>query len=182
VINYIYSVPRFAPGIGEGWQLAGITTWQSGQPFTPFIDFFGVPLRPSFRRDPNLNFDNPEGAIDGGVILGSTDSSFGTGQAVSARPGDTPRNAFEGPDFFNYDFSILKNTYLGAGERFNLQFRAEFFNLFNNVNYRQPFSNGGIVEVTPFAVLDAFLPHPFYGQILQARDARQIQLGVKLIF
>jgi hypothetical protein len=182
VIHYIYSVPRFASVIGEGWQLAGITTWRTGQPFTPFVDFFGVPLRPSFRRDPSLDFNNPDGAIDRGTIMGSSDSSFGTSGAIQALPGDTPRSAFEGSGFFNFDFSILKDTYLGAGERVNLQFRVEFFNIFNNVNYRQPFSNGGIVEVTPFATFDPFLPNPFYGQILQAHKPREIQFGLKLIF
>jgi hypothetical protein len=186
VIDYVYDVPKFASVIGEGWQLAGITTVQSGQPFTVFIDFFGVPLRPSFRRDPVLDMDNPEGAIDGGVILGSADSAFGTSAAVVGLAGDTPRNAFEGPDLVNFDFSILKNTYIGEAERVNLQFRVEFFNLFNKANFRLPHSRGGLAaqvfDSGTGTFSGSFTPDPFYGQLLSARPGREVQFALKLIF
>jgi hypothetical protein len=94
----------------------------------------------------------------------------------------------------NFDFSILKNTYLGEGERFNIQLRMEIFNLFNTSNYRLPYSSAG--QAFSFAVdpdgpdpgslpptVSAFpLPDPFFGQILQARPPREIQFGVKFIF
>ncbi len=184
-IDYIYDIPRFAPVIGEGWQLAGITTVQSGQPFTVYIDFFGIPLRPTFRRDPTLDLDNADGAIDNGAVMGSTDSSFGTSAAEEGRAGGTPRNAFEGPDLVNFDFSVLKNTYLGESERVNLQFRVEFFNLFNTANFRLPYTRGGAASrdnVGGGVFVGSFTPDPFYGLILQARPGREVQFGLKVIF
>jgi hypothetical protein len=50
-----------------------------------------------------------------------------------ARAGNFPRKAVNSPSFFPLDFGILKRTRLK--ERANLEFRAEFFNLFNTVNF-----------------------------------------------
>jgi len=180
IVSYIYDVPRWAPGIGSGWQLAGITTVQSGQPFTAFVDFFGIPLRPTFRQDPEINRSDPDRALDGATVMGLPDSAFGVSAAVQGLSANTGRNAFEGPGLVNFDFSILKNTYLGAGERVNLQFRVEFFNLFNHPNFRQPFSQSGVSFND--GISGSFTPNPFYGLILQARAGREIQFGLKLIF
>lgn len=192
VIHYIYDVPKWAPGVGSGWQLAGITTLQSGQPFTVFGDFFGVPLRPDQIGAANINNNNPNGAINGGLPVGCNVATFltctGT-TAVSAfdptrnldfLPGSLGRNTFKGPGLVNFDFSVLKNTYLGKGERANIQFRVEFFNLFNHPNFRQPFSQTGqFLGVPGFSFT---IPNPFFGQILQARPGREIQWGLKFIF
>ena len=50
--------------------------------------------------------------------------------------GNTGRNILRGPRFFNADFSVLKDTRIT--ERTTFQFRAQFFNLFNNVNFNNP--------------------------------------------
>ncbi|HYN24225.1 MAG TPA: hypothetical protein VES69_04200, partial [Pyrinomonadaceae bacterium] len=61
--------------------------------------------------------------------------------------------------------SLVKNTALS--ETMNLQFRAEFFNLFNHPNFNLP---------------DNFLGSPSFGQITSAREPRHIQFGLKLLF
>jgi hypothetical protein len=190
IANYVWDVPRWATGIGDGWQVAGIVTLQSGQPYTVFGDFFGVPLRPDLAGPVSTSNNNPDAAIDGALPAGCVTSFGCTGTTASSvfdvsqnfdfLPGSLGRNAFEGPGLVNFDFSLLKNTYMGEGERINLQFRVEFFNLFNNVNYRQPFSQSGQFLGVPG--FNFVVPNPFFGQMLQARDARQIQFGVKLIF
>src|SRR6202011_4075857 len=76
VLNYIYEVPRWAPGIGSGWQLSGITTLQSGQPFTVYADSFGTPLRPNVIAPVRLNMSNPQAAIDNGIPMGFPNSAF----------------------------------------------------------------------------------------------------------
>jgi hypothetical protein len=199
VMHFTYDLPRSqrAKALGAGWQLAGIATIQSGQPFSVFGDSFGVPLRPDLRTAPAINNDNPDAAIDGAIPAGcNVDPLFypctGTAQ-VSAfdlsrneefYPGSLPRNSFRGPALANFDFSILKNTYFGKDDRMNIQFRAEFFNLWNNVNYLQPFSQTGqFVSLLPFGLTGGYLvPNPFFGQILQARAPRQIQFGLKFVF
>jgi hypothetical protein len=74
------------------------------------------------------------------------------------------------PDVFspgtrNVDFSIIKNTRFG--ERYNAQFRAEFFNGFNNVNFGTPGTTYGTST---------------FGVISSASDGRVIQLALKFLF
>ena len=191
VVHYIYDVPKWGPTlIGAGWQLAGVTTFQSGSPYTVFGDFFGVPLRPDQLGAVTTDNDNAGGAIDGGLPSGCNVFFVcaGTGAASAFDPtlnafflpGALARNTFKGPALVNFDFSFLKNTYVGKSERVNLQFRVEFFNLFNNVNFRQPFSQSGQFVSSGFGAFT--IPNPFFGQILQVRPGREIQWGLKIIF
>jgi hypothetical protein len=198
VLDYVYVVPRWAPGIGSGWQLTGITTLQSGQPFTIYSDFFGTPLRPDTLGHVPLNMNAPQAAIDHGIPVGFPGSVFDLTPTFQLKPGSLGRNVFAGPKFVNFDFAVLKDTHLGKSETKTLQFRVEFFNLFNNVNFRQPYSRTstffaapspfaanfpGLCRLANNAVLSTcFLPDPFFGQILQAFPARQIQFALKLYF
>jgi hypothetical protein len=77
------------------------------------------------------------------------------------------------PGFFNVDFSIIKNT--AIRESLNLQFRAEAFNLDNHVNLGYP-------NVTFSPGANGLNTSSTFGTITSARDARTIQLGMKLVF
>jgi len=79
--------------------------------------------------------------------------------------GNTGRNILRGPGFFNTDFGIVKDTKIT--ERTSLQFRAEFFNFFNNVNFGQP--DNSVADST-------------FGQIFSAGSPRILQFALKLIF
>ena len=70
-----------------------------------------------------------------------------------------------GPRFFNTDVALLKVTNLTG--QVGLQFRAEFFNIFNNVNFNAPNSNVSSAQ---------------FGRITSALDPRIVQFGVKLLF
>ncbi len=92
--------------------------------------------------------------------------------------GSLPRNSIIGPGLFNVDMSVIKDTHIAKfGENFDIQFRAEFFNIFNRTNYQAPTDN-----------LDAMDPllsdNPSFGQIDQATQIpmRQIQFALKVIF
>ena len=63
------------------------------------------------------------------------------------------------------DLSLFKNNYFG--ERYNLQFRAEFFNILNNVNFGRP---GALINGANFGV------------VTSAGSAREIQLALRLAF
>ena len=185
VANYIYDVPGWAPGIGVGWQLAGIVTAQSGQPYTVFVDFFGIPFRPNIVGNPVINNGNPNAAIDNGNFPsftrpGSFKINFDPKTGLLL-PGNLGRNTFSGPGLLNFDFSIVKNTHLGSEQR-NLQFRAEFFNLFNTTHFRQPYSDGGVLFTNTFDRDSTVFFDPFFSKILQARPAREVQFALKLIF
>ncbi|HXE75018.1 MAG TPA: TonB-dependent receptor [Candidatus Xenobia bacterium] len=194
ILRYIYDVPRFWGMAGSGWQLAGITTIQSGQPFSVYTDFFGIPLRPDVVSDPNIQSSNPDGAINGSIPVGCNlvptltcaggTSAFDPTNNAFFLPGSQGRNIFRGDGIINFDLSILKNTYLGQNERYNLQLRMDVFNLFNHPNFRLPYSQGGQVLNVGFSGPPIFFPvlDPLFGQILQARAPREIQLGLKFIF
>ena len=79
--------------------------------------------------------------------------------------GNAGRNIVQGPGFYNVDFSAIKDTVLS--EDLTLQFRTEFFNLMNTPNFHSP---------------NIFFGTPGFGQIGSARNAREIQFGVKLLF
>ncbi len=197
ILRYIYDFPKWeAVGAvaGSGWQIAGITTLQTGQPYTVYTDFFGLPLRPSLTGNPGNNNGNPDGVINSGLPVGCNVyftcsntggvSSFDPTLNSILQPGSQGRNMFTGDRLVNFDFSILKNTYLGEGERFNVQFRAEFFNIFNTSNYRLPYSRAGQYFDASFdpTFFPVAFPDPFFGQSLQARSPREVQFGVKFIF
>jgi hypothetical protein len=200
VVNYVYTVPRFAPVVGSGWQLAGITTAQSGQPFSVYADFFGQPFRPDVVGSTSvpINMSNPQAAIDNGIPAGFPTSSFSFTPTFQLQPGTLGRNFFTGPKLINFDFALMKDTPISKREGTNLQFRVEFFNLFNNVNFRQPYSQTGLFftdasalfaddfpslcRLTNLGNTTCFLPNPYFGHILQAFPARQIQLALKLNF
>jgi hypothetical protein len=144
------------------------------------------------------NMNDPQAAIDQGIPAGFPNSVFDLTPTFQLQPGSLGRNALNGPKFVNFDFAVLKDTHLGKTERMNLQFRVEFFNLFNNVNFHQPYSRTslfyaaqpsfasefpGLCRLANNAVVaTCFLPDPFFGQILEAFPARQVQFALKLLF
>jgi len=83
--------------------------------------------------------------------------------------GTTPRNAFTGPGRVNVNFAIAKQTPL-VGERLNLLFRAEFFNLFNHAQFNIP--NTNITDPTLFGQITSVV----------ADSQRIVQLALKLAF
>jgi hypothetical protein len=130
----------------------------------------GLPL--VVRGSTNGFADRPN--LVGDPELPSADRSparwFNTSAFAAAAPftfGDAPRALEDarGPGFANVDFSVVKNVRFGAAT--SLQFRAEFFNVFNRVNFNQPNVN--------------FLSSGF-GEITSAGDPRRVQFGLKLYF
>ncbi|MBC7911270.1 MAG: TonB-dependent receptor, partial [Pyrinomonadaceae bacterium] len=152
----------------SGWQTYGIVTLQTGRPFTvallPEIDNSGTGIsslgfggndRPNINGNPNLSSPTPNQWFNTAAFAFPAFGSFGS----------AGRNILEGPGYQNFNASLVKNTSLS--ERFNLQLRAEFFNLFNHPNFNLP---------------DNFLGSPTFGQILSAQSPRHIQFGAKLLF
>jgi hypothetical protein len=92
--------------------------------------------------------------------------------------GDLGRNTILGPGLFNADMSLIKNTHIKKiSENFNVQFRAEFFNILNHTNFAPP----------PAANLEAFNGTggavATYGQINSTQTPnRIIQFGLKLLW
>jgi len=102
-------------------------------------------------------------------------------------PGNLGRTSVPGPGLVNLDFSVLKDTRIPKiSEAFDVQFRAEFFNIFNHANFALPtatlYSLGGysIVNGVPTSTVNVASTA---GQITAtATTSRQIQFGMKILF
>ena len=122
-----------------GWQISGITTIQSGAPFTVFNnsqDFSGF----------NQFYDRPD-VVGGGPLAqdnSNPDAAFNAAYFSKTPPtgrvGTSGRDQYYGPHLVNFDFAGAKNFPLLA-ERLRLQFRADFFNIFNHTNFSNPIAN-----------------------------------------
>ena len=182
VINATYDLP-FGAGdtsrehpwlqrlIGR-WQLSGIQTVQSGLPFTPQLSYNPSndgdtrnPVRPSW----NPNFTGP-------VILGGPNQYFNPNAFTQPLPGtygNVGRNVLQGPSLVETDLSLTKT--FPFSERLNLQFRSEFFNIFNHTNFNVP-------NPVVFASATGG-PSPTAGlTTATTTTSRQIQFGLKLMW
>ena len=143
-----------------GWDVSGITSWQTGLP---------VDVRTQTTRTFSFNNQNrPDRTASGNLENPTVDRWFDTGAFANPadfRLGNSGRNTVTAPGFFNIDATIAKKIGLGEG-RF-LQFRGEFFNLTNTVNFGSP---------------NNILGNPNFGRILSSRAARQIQFGLRIQF
>lgn len=159
----------FAGALINGWELTGILTWQSGFPFSIFsgvdnslsgvgddrADFLGTNLSQA-----KLDQSRPHGQL---ISEFFNTSVFGV-NAIGTF-GNAGKNILEGPRFFDTDLGLIKNTKIT--ELTTLQFRAEFFNLFNNVNFGLP---------------DNRVSDGTFGQITSASSPRILQFALKLSF
>ncbi len=170
--------------VTAGWELLSISTITSGSPFTIYSglqqtdagtigadrpDQVGIPHLSTARKVRQDYFG-----------LGANNASYfsipinvpgGTGPNHGVF-GTLGRNTFRGPAYYDYDFALIKSTPIGRRssgiERMDLQFRAEFFNIFNIVNMGLPANT---------------LLGSGFGEISRtAGTSRQIQFSLKLIY
>ena len=147
-------VRGLSPKVFQGWEVISVSTISSGLPFTVYsgIQQTGAGStnsdRPDQKAKPNLSTARPRREDYFG--RGTDNRSFfsipigvpgGTGPN-QGRFGSLGRNTFRGPAFYNFDISLVKDTPLGrrksGGELVNVQFRSEFFNIFNIVDMGLP--------------------------------------------
>jgi hypothetical protein len=178
VINATYDLPfgRSAKAwvhkvVGD-WQISGIETVQSGLPFTPQLSY--NPSNDGDTRNPVRPSFNP--AFTGSIIEGGANQYFNPAafiQPTAGTYGNVGRNTLQGPGLATLDLSVLKRFALT--ERLNLQFRSEFFNVFNTVNLNTP--NPVVYTAATGG------PSPTAGVITStATTSRQIQFGLKLLW
>jgi Carboxypeptidase regulatory-like domain/TonB dependent receptor len=169
-----------------GWTVNGIGTFRSGEPFTGRV---GSNLSNNGDRwapdRPNLNpgfSNNPTSGVSAGCTVGKTVIAAGTplgtpslwyDPCAFSRPtpgtyGNLGRNTITGPELFNVDFSADKAFRLT--EAMNLQFRAELFNLLDEVHLYEP----------KFNVFSGSAGH--ITQPISSPAGRLVQFGLKLVF
>jgi hypothetical protein len=171
VATYDYRVPflRTMKGVGgvflSGWEVSGITRFQSGPYLTPTgstaigtrrADYVGGPVL--------LPNPGPDGWINPAAFA----------PAPVGREGSAGVGIIQAPSLQTWDFSMRKEFTLT--ERFRLRFQMDMFNAFNRSNFRTP-------DVAFGTLLAAGGPsNGAFGKISTAGPARNIQFGLKLNF
>ena len=161
IASYGYELPFGKGKRWGGWQLSGIATLSSGNPFDLTMNTATVNTGTAQR--PNRLAD---GRIDNWTLTRYFDlAAFASPAAFTW--GNAGRNVLRGPGIQTFDFSAIKDTRFG--ERLNLQWRTDFFNGFNTPQFNPPNNAIG----TPQA-----------GTISSTRFStnRQIQFVLKLFF
>jgi len=153
--------------LAGGWELAGIITFQTGFPYTVLSNFDYSNTNSFFPRpDRTCNGAGPQTVAEWfNVNCFNTD---GLSQALASgtpRFGNSGRNILTGPGIQEWDVSLIKRNQVT--EKLNLEFRAEFFNIFNHPNFGLP---GATIDTQSAGV------------ITSAASPRDIQLGLKLKF
>jgi hypothetical protein len=163
-----------------GWQFGGIFKTSSGTPFTPVIagDVLGQKKGQPFDFPDRVN--SP--ACKNPVNPGNPDHYIKTECFVLPTPinrlGNSGRNTAIGPGIQDLDISLVKNSYVRSiSESFNVQFRAEVFNVLNHANFRTP--TGAAAQV----FLGNLTPNPSAGKLTAtSTTSRQLQFAVKFIW
>ena len=174
VTNWIYELPfgqgkcflsdsnAFVDAVLGGWEFGGIWTWQSGSPVNIRSNQCGSNCdlggqrrqRANALSDPKL--DNPTAAMWFNVdAFSEPEGPFGTAS----------RNSVYGPGILGWDFTLAKT--FNISETTLVQFRTEFFNAFNQVDFDRPGNN---------------VSSSNFGTISSAAAGRSIQFGLKLYF
>jgi hypothetical protein len=180
VFSYVWDlpIPKYAGGKGKvlnGWQLSGITSFQSGFPIRILSNNddelmnsfdFNLPGKPdliapfkTLNPKSNQAFYFDTNAFADPTIDPATSTPL---QLL----GSAPRAICCGPGINNFDIALHKNTPIG--ERISSELRLELFNAFNHAQFENPDGN--------------FSDGAYFGRVLHTRDPRQIQLALKILF
>ncbi len=213
VLSFVWELPspkfrsKFAKNLFSGWQMSGIVTAMSGLPIniqdggaaTFFFGNNGGGDRPNWvagatresatNNIPNGYYFNPY-VFQRPIILSGQiiPSSIGTATAGATGTdfGNVGRNPLRGPKQFNTDFSISKRFRID--ETKNIEIRAEFFNLFNTVNFANPISgfgavlsSGGAIDANTGLILPGRAGD--FGKIIStSNNPRLVQLALRCNF
>ena len=164
----------------NGWQVGGVFEASSGVPFTPGFggDTLGVKS-----IDPNIDLPNLVSAPGCDSLVNSGNPNhyiktqcFAVPNPITLR-GNLGRNTLIGPGLINLDSSLLKNNHIKRiSDTFNVQFRAEFFNLLNRANFAPPLDNRNIFDSSGQPIGSA-------GLITSTQTpSREIQFAMKVIW
>jgi hypothetical protein len=181
--SYVYELPFFRTSSNAalkhalgGWQISGITMINSGQPVSRilvdsntfrrgiFANYTGQPVQAGELDQwgtPNMWF-NPA------AFTVPADGTFG----------NSGRAPFRQPGFNRTDLTLSKNIYLPRNMR--LQFRADFVNAFNQVNWASDPSATGMDNTCTTSITSCTVSTDTFGQLITVRAPREIQLGFKL--
>ncbi len=182
VVSYVWQLPSLAHSpslvrhvLGD-WALSGLLTAQTGRPFTVLLG--SDRSQTGLGRDRALIVGDPfgPGACAGVDLSKNRCSDFLNKSSFPNNPplgtfGSVGKGSLRWPGSFNWDMGFFKN--IPVTERWRIQFRAEFFNIFNRVNFR---SNDTTINNATTRSSGSF------GSVRDAEDPRIGQLALKVVF
>ena len=178
-VNYIYDLPFFQRNANAalrnvlgGWELAGVTTYQSGAPNSITVPSDVARIGANSSRATliaNPNLSSGERTL---ARWFNTEAALPPERMVQGVFGNGGRNVLIGPGFNQWDVSVIKN--FEFGERARLQFRAESFNIINHPSFT------GIDTTARFDASGR--PTGTYGAVTGAGPARVLEFGLKLLY
>jgi hypothetical protein len=163
--------PKWQQVLLGGWTFSGLHTFQSGAPMTfvmgDDVALDGTGSSQHAQLKPNAGPIQRSHANRADMIAKffNTDVFVPTSLVPRGTYGNAGRNILSGPASANTDFAAMKD--FPVTERLRTQFRAEFFNLFNQVNFSNP---------------NTTVNSSAFGQIRSAGSAREIQFALKLLW
>jgi len=216
-IAYTYELPfgqgkHFLPGahgvlnaLVGGWEWSGDTTYGSGVPYTVT---FAVPNSQLgwFGQNTSPSVFNHASVVPGAAVYSGQNKSshnvlkgvpwFNTSAFAAPAPftwGNSPRNAYFGPGWGNWDMAILKNFHIPGREGMLLQLRVEGLNVFNHYNLGSPGTQSSSYLYSQLAdTRDGGAANPTQGLITgcypncpvgpYSQGDRYFQIGAKLLF
>ena len=164
-VGFVYEIPS-AWRWARGFQLSGIITAQSGQPFSPELS---TDNGNTGNSGGNFGIDRPNVVGNTALANPSPQEWFNVSAFAIPAPftwGNAGRNILRGPNFQTVDLSLRRNFALR--ERLRMTAEAQAFNTLNRANFNLP---------------DAFADQPLtFGKIFSAKDPRQIQFALRFAF
>ena len=182
VFNLIWELPaphgqRGLHWFASGWQIDAIHQISSGLPFTPLVGGDPLGLETSYPFDFPDRIAGPgcESAVNPGNPVHYIKAQCFSFPTPSTRMGNAGRNILIGPGLSNFDVSVIKNNrILRSSENFNVQLRAEFFNVLNQTNFSPPVANNTLFGANGTPVTTAGLI------TTTSTPSRQIQFALKI--
>jgi hypothetical protein len=167
VTSWTYTLPVWNHNpMAGGWEISGISNVYSGLPFTPTSSI--NTLNSSGTQRPNRT--------GSGVVPNWTlNDYFDVTAFTTPAPyqfGNSGRDILYGPGTLQFDAALLKSFYLSENRRRRLQFRSEFFNLFNSPQFNNPNTSIGTAAAGKITSAGS--------DVTFQRTSRQIQLALKL--
>src|SRR5262249_4759790 len=173
-LYYIYELPfwrdqnRFYKKMAGGWQISGVTVFQTGQPLSVWRGDDVAGVGDSFNQPWDL-VGNPSVAHHAfSNATGDGNFYFNPKAFAEQKPGtfgSAGRNILRGPGFQSWDIALFKN--IRASERIKTQLRWEIFNFPNHPNWNNPDTNPKSAT---------------FGQVTQKSANRAMQVAFKLSF
>ncbi|MFZ1085329.1 MAG: carboxypeptidase-like regulatory domain-containing protein [Terracidiphilus sp.] len=196
---WTYNLPKIeqVKWLTNGWALDGMFNFATGQPYTVSYlfegdlngsgEYFGRPdiISNPYAGASGINLLNVA-AFAAPCTIDNNQSDATYGQCTGNwHPGNEGRNAFNAPNYTNFDFSLTKTTQLAKSAK--MEIRADFFNILNHPNFSNPLlpgfgidylNTGGSPFIQTTATPDVGSGNPYLG----GGGPRSVQLAAHFTF